>query len=572
MLKRILTLFMVLCVSVFLGAANIARAAASPEVQEARKGVVMVYCKHPTEPTKDSMGTGFVIGERDTKSKYVVTSYHVISDNLDGVYVVISQDVLLGAKAIITNEPADYAVLELEEELEERITLPIEIEENVSVAQKVYALGFPGAASAIEDINTWEPDDVTVSSGIISKEIKVNGVGTYQIDASINPGNSGGPLITEEGAVIGIVQFTTKDANNINGAVKIDEIIGSLDALHVPYELYNANPGQNTENSTDDAVAKDPDKKGENGPDKSGDKVASKDDEDKGENDPDSTDEEGTSEEKDEPAEGDAKEEASSGGDEETDGEEDEKGEDEEASEEEDSGLPVASSSKGNNDIYIYAGAGAGALIIIIILILALKPKKKKVMPNQGYNPNYRPMNNMPGNPIYPQMSSPINAQMNSPMNNQVNTPMNNQNNTPMNSSPQAPINIPMSTPPINRPSDQQKTVAQNVFTKQHIIYCTSGYYSDKFFSLMNGTLTIGRDYRICSIVYPDNTPGVSSVHCEISYDPAIGKCILIDKGSSYGTFLSNGEKLIAGKAYYLNSLDSFYLASTDNMFEIREI
>lgn len=94
-----------------------------------------------------------------------------------------------------------------------------------------------------------------------------------------------------------------------------------------------------------------------------------------------------------------------------------------------------------------------------------------------------------------------------------------------------------------------------------------SGMYKNNSFPLSANKLVFGRDINKVNIVFSKDTPGISSVHCEIRNDGQ--RIILIDKGSSYGTFLSNGTKLVPDKPYVLNKGDKFYLANKNNQFEI---
>lgn len=426
MLKKLLPLFVSIIFIIgifFTHSFNVE--AANSKVEDARKGVVMVYCH---SPYGDSMGSGFVIGKSGSYAQYVVTNFHVIENNPNGAFIVISRDVLIKTKPIIMSPTADYAVLELDKELHDRVPLPLKKSNTVAIADKVYALGFPGGSTAISDDNTWAPDNVTVSSGIISKSLTVNTVATFQIDASINHGNSGGPLITEDGAVIGINRFVVKGVSNISGAIKIDELIPSLDSLNVPYELYN--PKSETKQVKKDS------------------KTSSK-------------------------------------------------------------ATSPTNSKKWfdfkkifENKWILVISAAVLAAIIASIILLVRKKKKSIIACNQNQIP----------------------------------------------------------APPINY-----------LPKSKFVIYGTSGYHQNQSFSFTSGKLTIGRNYKVCNIVYPLDTAGISSIHCTISYDSSINKCVLVDNGSSYGTFLSNDEKLIVSKPYYLNPGDSFYLASPANKFEVRE-
>lgn len=59
----------------------------------------------------------------------------------------------------------------------------------------------------------------------------------------------------------------------------------------------------------------------------------------------------------------------------------------------------------------------------------------------------------------------------------------------------------------------------------------------------VSGSITIGRNAQKCSVCYPVNTKGVSGVHCEIRQ--CGNEYQIVDLGSSCGTFLSNGQKLV---------------------------
>ena len=77
--------------------------------------------------------------------------------------------------------------------------------------------------------------------------------------------------------------------------------------------------------------------------------------------------------------------------------------------------------------------------------------------------------------------------------------------------------------------------------------------------------LTIGRDPAVCKIIFRDDTPGVSSKHCQIYFDSGNNCFVLTDLNSSYGTYLMNGQKLLPNTPVRLNAKDYFYLGSKDN-------
>jgi pSer/pThr/pTyr-binding forkhead associated (FHA) protein len=79
--------------------------------------------------------------------------------------------------------------------------------------------------------------------------------------------------------------------------------------------------------------------------------------------------------------------------------------------------------------------------------------------------------------------------------------------------------------------------------------------------------MAMGRSPKLCQIVFPDDSLGVSSLHCEISLSPS--GILLTDKGSTYGTFLQNGRKLAAHESVILAPGDGFYLADRKNEFKL---
>lgn len=85
----------------------------------------------------------------------------------------------------------------------------------------------------------------------------------------------------------------------------------------------------------------------------------------------------------------------------------------------------------------------------------------------------------------------------------------------------------------------------------------------------VRGQILLGRSRGDCAIIYQDDTPGISSRHCSLSFDTASGVFILTDLNSTYGTFLQNGQKLTPGVPFRLNPGDGFYLGENANMLTV---
>ena len=139
------------------------------------------------------------------------------------------------------------------------------------MGSEIFALGFPSdsdSASTVDDnfepvseiedgVYIWQmisetqllatPSDVTVTDGIISRHTTYGAdhIQVIQSNVKSNHGNSGGPMITADGAVVGINTFLTTDSETNTSnfyATAIDYAIEELDALGVSYHLQSAFP------------------------------------------------------------------------------------------------------------------------------------------------------------------------------------------------------------------------------------------------------------------------------------------------------------------------------------------
>lgn len=205
-------------------------------VDAARSGVVRIVCDYSQDGSSISSGTGFIVATADDGA-LVVTNRHVVEQDPDAVYVVLDYwDWRMGGGTKIKAEVAapwedlDLVILMTESPLEGRVSLPMMESDRVSVAQEVYALGFPGVADDVTDDGVMLPstiDDISVTRGVVSKlNATIDGAAAFQMDATINHGNSGGPLITEDGYVIGINTWGTEPGTNF--AIHADYVLEAL--------------------------------------------------------------------------------------------------------------------------------------------------------------------------------------------------------------------------------------------------------------------------------------------------------------------------------------------------------
>lgn len=103
---------------------------------------------------------------------------------------------------------------------------------------------------------------------------------------------------------------------------------------------------------------------------------------------------------------------------------------------------------------------------------------------------------------------------------------------------------------------------------KPYVVSLSPQHKGDRI--TMRGRILIGREGD-CKVQFANGTPGVSAHHCSLEYDKDRGCFILIDLKSTYGTFLSNGQRLTPGVEYRLQPGDTFYLGEgqRDNMLRV---
>lgn len=100
------------------------------------------------------------------------------------------------------------------------------------------------------------------------------------------------------------------------------------------------------------------------------------------------------------------------------------------------------------------------------------------------------------------------------------------------------------------------------------IVNGMNGMFANQSFPTDRGALVFGRSASSCNILFPDNTKGISRMHCKIEQNGAM--CTIIDLGSSYGTFL-NGMKIQPYAATPLKNGDTFYLGDKSNLFTFQD-
>lgn len=122
--------------------------------------------------------------------------------------------------------------------------------------------------------------------------------------------------------------------------------------------------------------------------------------------------------------------------------------------------------------------------------------------------------------------------------------------------------------PPNNLPPNNilpKMPVTKNV----HPLLCgVTGNYAGQMIPVEEKGIIIGRDPLSCNLIIPSEA--ISRMHCIVKYDPAQNCFTLTDTCSSNGTFQASGVRVGNGQAIILRSSERFFLASKENMFEVR--
>lgn len=96
----------------------------------------------------------------------------------------------------------------------------------------------------------------------------------------------------------------------------------------------------------------------------------------------------------------------------------------------------------------------------------------------------------------------------------------------------------------------------------------TSGIMQGRTYPIGSQGVSIGRE-AFCGIRFPEDTKGISRNHCKLYWNEK-GVLMIMDCGSSYGTYLTNYGKLQDHRPVPVKNGDMFCLGSEKNTFVIR--
>lgn len=169
---------------------------------------VVVVHAYDEKNRLSQQGSGVVINDKG----YIVTNYHVLA-GYDRLEILHNKKTVPYVDIIGIDVEKDILILKIEEK--KFPSIKIGNSKNLSIGQRIYAIGSP---LGLEN---------TISEGIISgfRNFDESRRNFIQITASISSGSSGGAIVNDKGELIGISTFTIKEAQNLNFAIPINDIL-----------------------------------------------------------------------------------------------------------------------------------------------------------------------------------------------------------------------------------------------------------------------------------------------------------------------------------------------------------
>lgn len=159
-----------------------------------------VAIDHASAYYEDNM----VLGKIDTK---IFTEMGVAIPGLQAIQRGFGSDI---RKRGEPTPGKDVAVLKIDKT--NLPTVRVGDDSGLTAGDKLFVMGYPGAATFNEALSEESAIEPTMTSGLVSaKKTMQGGWDVFQTDAAMTHGNSGGPVFNEAGEVVGIATFGSID-------------------------------------------------------------------------------------------------------------------------------------------------------------------------------------------------------------------------------------------------------------------------------------------------------------------------------------------------------------------------
>lgn len=187
---------------------------------------------------KDVRGTGS--GLIFSSAGYILTNHHVVNEASKYVVELNDNGVRHSYKAelVLQDKENDLAVLKVSDD--QFTTFPAmkyAFKENgqLDVGSQVFTIGYPHALTGMGK-------DAKFTDGRVSAKTGYNGaVNSFQSTIPVQPGNSGGPVFNEKGQLVGVVNASIRNTDNVSYAIKLNYIRNLIELLPDKIDLPSDN-------------------------------------------------------------------------------------------------------------------------------------------------------------------------------------------------------------------------------------------------------------------------------------------------------------------------------------------
>ncbi len=171
---------------------------------------IVVVEAYDFDGVKSSQGSGVIIKDKNI----LVTNFHIFAGN-EKIVLKHKDKEIKYTEIIGLSIDKDVLILKLEDG--DFPQIKVGSTANLKVGSKVYAIGSPlGMENTITE---------GLVGGFRKFEDKKNNIEYVQISASLSPGSSGGAVLNSEGELIGISTMGLKEGENLNFAIKIEDVL-----------------------------------------------------------------------------------------------------------------------------------------------------------------------------------------------------------------------------------------------------------------------------------------------------------------------------------------------------------
>lgn len=171
-------------------------------------------------------GSGILISENG----YIITNEHVIN-GANKIQVEITSDGLAkqySAVLVQKDVDNDLAIIKINDDSFKPIDkLKYSFKESgaIDVGASVFTIGFPLALSGMGK-------EAKYTDGKVSSKTGYNGsLNSFQSSIPVQPGNSGGPVFNDKGELIGVINASIREADNVSYAIKLNYIKNLIEAV-----------------------------------------------------------------------------------------------------------------------------------------------------------------------------------------------------------------------------------------------------------------------------------------------------------------------------------------------------